>query len=130
MKTKGIKEVDGKNLCEKCGIDLDADGNCTLVSHFDGVKEYGYIYNCKCGAVIKTICERNYDADRFKNSAPTSPAPNAKPVIWRSDVEYDPFTDRGYSVSLPECPTCHGYPTYNEQDCPFCGQPLDYSEKT
>jgi len=27
---------------------------------------------------------------------------------------------------LPKCPACDGYPTYNINPCPFCGQELEY----
>ena len=30
--------------------------------------------------------------------------------------------------TLPKCPKCKAYPTYNINPCPFCGQELEYPE--
>lgn len=128
MITEGIKIEGDKAYCEKCGADLGVKGNCTLKIHFDGTKEYGCIYNCKCGAEIRITKERSADPNAFKYSAPKNPKPNAKRVNWITEPEYDPFADKGYTIQLPQCPTCQQYPTYNMEQCPFCGQELDYTE--
>lgn len=126
MKITGTKEIGGKAVCEKCG-----GGAVILVAHFDGVKEYGDIYNCgTCGAEIRATYERASASSRIKEAAPKNARPGAKPIIWRDDAMYDAHADAAVPILLPECPTCHKYPTYNMEDCPFCGQALDYSEKT
>lgn len=126
----GVKETNGETFCEKCGADTNEPGAVKYVGHFDGAKTYGDIYNCKCGAVIRVTRDREQGANRFKDTAPKTARPGAKRVIWCETMEYDGHRDAAIPLLLPECPACHGCPTYNMEDCPFCGQPLDYSEKT
>jgi rRNA maturation endonuclease Nob1 len=49
-------------------------------------------------------------------------------VIYVDDLTYDPIHDCGKVYSLPQCPACRSYPTYNVNPCPFCGQELEYPE--
>ena len=48
-----------------------------------------------------------------------------KKVEYVDDTVYTP-DDRGRTYSLPKCPTCKAYPTYNVNPCPFCDQELEY----
>ena len=39
---------------------------------------------------------------------------------------YNPILDIGVTVKLPQCPVCESVPTYNMDECPFCGAELEY----
>jgi len=36
--------------------------------------------------------------------------------------------DRGRTFTLPKCPTCGSWPTYNVNPCPYCAQQLEYPD--
>lgn len=45
-------------------------------------------------------------------------------VEWVNDLVYDPFLDAGVLNHFAACPTCHQWPLYGENPCPYCGQML------
>ena len=50
----------------------------------------------------------------------------------KKKVEYVKFRsttdDRGHTFTLPKCPTCGSWPTYNVNPCPYCAQQLEYPD--
>lgn len=62
MKETGVKRTEDGIFCEKCGYNLSNDGSTKFLMHWDGVKEYGYRFQCtSCGAVIDQTFERTHD---------------------------------------------------------------------
>jgi hypothetical protein len=49
-------------------------------------------------------------------------------VKYVNDVVLGIGGERVEIYSLPQCPNCESYPTYNVNPCPFCEQRLIYPE--
>ena len=49
---------------------------------------------------------------------------NPTPVEWEEEPDYDLFLDEIVKNHYAACPTCHEWPLYGENPCPYCGQAL------
>lgn len=51
---------------------------------------------------------------------------NKKKVNYVEDVCLSVDGQSTVTYKLPQCPSCLGYPTYDLEYCPYCGQELEY----
>ncbi len=50
-------------------------------------------------------------------------------VNFVDDIVYNSRLDCEIVYTLPQCPKCKNYPTYDLNPCPYCGQKLIYPAK-